>query len=250
MRPLVLLAVCLAVACSVDQKKGKLAKAAVNDTVKVTDGIQKVYYDDGTVRAEIPVKNSKRDGLAREFFRNGKVFQEINYVNGIKEGEAKQFYEHGTLAHVTQYRGNRKHGTQVKYRSDGTLSAEVKFDNDNPCRGLVEYTLSGAKKKKYPTIVVKESNTLMQDGKFTLFLSISENLQADFFEGELDKSGCWNRYSLAPLPSTGRGKAKFEITVSQGEFVMTVINIVARVKTLQGNDCIIERKYNLSIEHP
>jgi hypothetical protein len=51
------------------------------------------------------------------------------------------------------------------------------------------------------------------------------------------------------LPSAGRGKAKLEIPVAQGEFIMTVINIVARIKTLQGNFYLAERKYNLSIEH-
>jgi hypothetical protein len=153
------------------------------------------------------------------------------------------------LAQVTPYRDNKRTGTQLRYRSDGTLSAEVKYDNDNICKGLVEYTLSG-KRKKFPSIIVDESNTLMKNGKYTLLLSLTEtNVQADFFLGALDKSGCWNEYGLERLPSAGRGKAKLEIPVAQGEFIMTVINIVARIKTLQGNFYLAERKYNLSIEH-
>jgi antitoxin component YwqK of YwqJK toxin-antitoxin module len=97
MRLFLLVLFWLLVACSSDRAKEKKAKGKANDTVTVSDGISKVYYEGGGLRAEIPMKRSRRNGLAKEYYKNGKVFQEINYVEGKKDGEARQYYEHGTF---------------------------------------------------------------------------------------------------------------------------------------------------------
>jgi antitoxin component YwqK of YwqJK toxin-antitoxin module len=133
----------------------------------VADGIKKLLFPDGKLKAEIPMKDGKRHGLAKEYYKDGKIFQEVSYVNGIKEGLAKQYYEHGIIAQETSYKDGKRHGVQLKYRGNGKLAAEVKYHFDEVCKGLVEYTLKGEKKKKYSAILVKPLNTLLRNNKYT-----------------------------------------------------------------------------------
>lgn len=226
----------------------KESNEAAADTV-LANGVRTLKFPDGKTKAEIPMKDGKRHGLAKEYYTNGNVFQEVNYVNGVKEGIARQYYEHGVLAQETPFKADKRHGVQLKYRSNGKPSAEVKYNNDELCKGLVEYLLNGDKKKKFPTIVVKPVNTLLKDNQYTLHLSMSDNSNVvEFYVGDLTPEGCVSPYDLERIPATGPGKAAMVFNAVQGEFLMKTVNIVAKVKTPQGNYYITERPYNVSIE--
>lgn len=235
-------------ALSCGRDSGKTGEAGVTDSV--VTGVKKILFADGTVRAEIPMKDGRRHGLAKEYHRNGKVFQELNYNNGIKEGEARQYYEGGPLAQITPYSKGKRSGVQRRYRADGTLSAEVTFNNDEPCRGLVEYTLKGEKKKKYPTIVIEEVNRILASGKFLVVVSMSDKTNAvEFFEGKLAQGGCFDPKLAIAIDKIGPGRSALEFDVAPGTFSMQQLNIIAKVRTALGNTYLTERAHNLSIEY-
>jgi hypothetical protein len=70
----------------------------------------------------------------------------------------------------------------------------------------------------------------------------------EFFVGKLTPEGCFSPYDLERIPAAGAGKAEMIFNVSQGQFLMETVNLVAKVKTVQGNFFITERPYNVSVE--
>ena len=45
-------------------------------------GIEKAYYEDKSLKYELPYKNGKFDGKSKEYYPNGKLESETFYLNG------------------------------------------------------------------------------------------------------------------------------------------------------------------------
>jgi antitoxin component YwqK of YwqJK toxin-antitoxin module len=214
---------------------------------KVKDGVFKSHYNNGKVRAEIIYKEGKKEGLAKEYYETGILFREIEYKGGLKEGVAKRYYKNGNVYQITPYINDTIHGVLKKFRENGKLSSEVPYYKGEACMGLVEYTTQGKVKKKYPTIVITPINTILKNGKYILRVSLSDkNKNVEFFEGKTDSNGCpeYKDYLY-----TKNGVSESEFFIPPGGFMMQELNFIARVKTLQGNYYITQKKFNLAIEN-
>ena len=53
------------------------------------DSISIVYYESGSIEAEIPYKNGYRNGIEKWYYENGKLAGTANYKNGTLEGYKK-----------------------------------------------------------------------------------------------------------------------------------------------------------------
>lgn len=213
------------------------------------DGVVKAYYPGGALRAELSMKNGKRNGRAKEYYKGGGLFQEIDYVDDVKHGKALKYYENGKLFQETPYEKGKLHGIQKKYRDDGRLSAEIPYHNDNQCIGIKEYTLDGAVKKQYPSIVVKTTDNTLTENKYSVIISMSEKTKnVEYFLGELDNGSCLHN-RLSDIYKVKNGIATIDYNLPPGAMVMETINIVAKVKTVQGNYYITQRKFNVAAEH-
>jgi hypothetical protein len=239
----VILAILLAWLISCEPQEKQLVPGPVKD------GIARTYYKDGKKRAEVPMVNGKKHGLAREYYPDGKLYQEIDYRHGIKHGVARRYFETGVLYQETPYDSGRIHGVQKKYRANGRLTAEIPWHFDHECVGLIEYTLEGEVKKQYPTIVITPVDQLASKGIYSLQLGVSDNSRGvEFYTGELSDG----KYigALADRVWGGEdasGKVLLKYTVLPGSQLRQTVNVIARIKTLQGNHLITQKSYRLSI---
>ena len=120
----------------------------------IKNGIEKIYYIQGTLAYTVNYINGKRDGkliwldkkgrkLAQMNYKNGKLEGDeiayfknatvkhiVKYVNDMKEGLQKEYYDNGQLALVVPYVHNKKEGVQKEYTYDDKLYSEVLYKNN------------------------------------------------------------------------------------------------------------------------
>jgi hypothetical protein len=231
-----------------DQKPFKKTEKKNQADKEVKDGIIKTNYADGTLKSEVPVKNGKRNGVAVSYYASGKKQLEIPYTDGKREGVVKSYYENGNLYEETTYVNDQMHGLKRKYKQDGKLAAEVSYHKDQPCIGLREYLNDGLLKKKYPTIVVTPVDQILRSSKYTLRITMTDNIKGvKFYVGKLE-NGCLTD-DLDPVRLAEKGVGEIDYYLPAGSFIMEEINIVAKFNTAGGNPCVTQRKYNLAVEN-
>lgn len=237
-------------ACNVNQKETPPSGKEINN--QTSNDVARSMYEDGTLRAEIPMKDGKRNGTAKQYHKNGNIFMEVDYVNDIQHGWARKYYETGMLYQETPYDSGRMHGIVKKYRTDGKLLSEMPYNFDNPCIGLKEYLMDGSARKKYPTIVVKAKDTMLKDDKYVLQVSMSDGSKnVEYYRGSLLQGNCLSNFMGNIFESkTQKGVGEITYIIPRGTFRMEEINIVAKVTTRLGNTYITQRKYNLAVENP
>jgi hypothetical protein len=229
---------------SIGEKETKTSKKKADK-----DGINRTYYADGKLRSEVPIKDGKKNGLARDFYADGRPRLEIEYVNSVKHGLTKMYYQNGNIYEETPYENGNIHGVQRKFRENGKLSAEAPHASGEPCVGLKEYLVDGSPKKNFPTIVITPINNLLKQDKYTLKLTMSDNAKnVTFYTGKMDNN-CLGTNLERVFETPQKGVSEISYYLSPGMYVMEELNIVAKVKTLQGNYYVTQRKYNVAVEN-
>lgn len=213
------------------------------------DGVVKQYHADGSLKNEIPFERGKKNGVAKNYYKNGRLRQQVSYVDNIKHGDVITYYESGKKYQVTPYDSGRIHGIRKKYRMDGRLMAEVPYYNDEACAGLKEYLTNGELKKQYSSIEVTEINNLLRNNEFILRISMSDNSKkVVYYLGKLDADGCIGEDAMKVVPQRP-GVLELKYSLGPGMFIMEEINIIAVVQTRLGNPYVVQRSYNLAVEH-
>jgi hypothetical protein len=255
MKQIIGLSLLVLVGCLGNPKdKAKTATSPNDSTVdasgKKKNGLIKSYHSDGKLYSAVTYKDGIKDGISYAYYPNGQVNLELTYANGKRTGQSKRYYENGKLYQTTEYKDNNMHGWQKKYRENGSLIAEARFEKDEPCLGLKEYLLDNALKKNFPTILVTPVDELATKGRYTLKLSMSDKTKkVKFYEGKLTAGGCiHDELEYIRLDErTGIGEIVYNLP--PGGFMMEELNLVARVRTLQGNTFITQRTYNVAIDN-
>lgn len=230
--------------------KAASGKGASTPSEDKTNGVVKANYPDGSLRAEIPHVEGLKHGMATEYYKTGKIFQTIEYAKGLKHGWAKRYWENGNLYQETPYDSGKIHGEQKKYREDGKLASVAVYEYDNPCVDLKEYLLDGKQKRDYPKIVITPIDNLWRDNEYILRLSVSDKTKSvEFFTGKLTNGRCLGDQASKVWNTDRNGVGEITITLPPGGFMMEELNIIAKVKTRQGNYYITQRKYNLAIQN-
>lgn len=87
------------------------------------EGIQKCYFEDGTLMSKTSYQNGKEDGK-KMFYKNNMIIAELSYVNG-KEGIGKlySYHENGNLFSETTVNGEKK--VTKQYHQNGKLDTET-----------------------------------------------------------------------------------------------------------------------------
>jgi hypothetical protein len=223
-----------------------------NGKETIVDGnktIKKFYNADGSLRKEIHYEHGVQKGVSKEYYNDGKVYQEVNYENNLREGVARRYFETGVLSQETPYVKDKIHGIQKKYRRSGELMAEIPYQDDHLCMGLKEYSTDGKPKVQYPRIVITPIDNTLRNDTYILRLSLSDNSKGgvEYFLGDLAKAKYIEDYTEKIIVKNGVGEIKYP--VPPGTFLMQQINVIAKIKTSQGNYYITQRAYNLSIEN-
>jgi hypothetical protein len=196
-------------------------------------------------------KNGAKNGVSKEYYSNGNVFQEVMYENNLREGLAKRYFENGILSQETPYENDMMHGVQKKYRRTGELMAEIPYHEDNACVGLKEYTTDGKLKKRYPSIVITPVDKILLDGSYTLEIRLSDGTKGgvEYFEGSLTGGKYLDPNTSKKIWDVRDGVGKIVYRLPPGGFVMQEITIVAKMKTVQANYYITEKRYHLAVEN-
>ena len=171
---------------------------------------------------------------------------EFNYKDNKKHGEYKWYYKNGKIYIEGNYSNGKKHGIFKTYRDNGKLKAEMPWNKGIPCVGLKEYFESG-NLKPVPRLVIKHNNTIKLDNFYSLDVSLSDNSNASFYEGSIDKEGCFNDYYPKINIRKNRGEKSFY--VAPGQLIMRTLTIIAKIKTRDKNFHIIKKNINISAEN-
>jgi MORN repeat variant len=237
-------------AASCDQVSKNRLKTSISDKDSVKNGVVRSLFENRKIRAEINYKNGKKQGLAREYYKEGGLALEIYYEDDIKNGTAKRYHKNGNLYQSTDYKRGKLDGKQTKFRENGSAASEAFYRQDEPCKGLIEYTLDGSQKKKYPSIIITPIDNLLRDNKYTLRVSMSDKSKAvEFYTGDLTEDGCLGESSQKVWGKVTNGSIDIEYHLPPGGFMMERINIIAKVKTVQGNYFVTQKAYNVAAEN-
>lgn len=213
-----------------------------------SDGVDRVYREDGSLYSEMAYKDKKLDGISKTYHSNGKVFREETYANDKKHGKSIQYYQDGTMHSETMYDNGRIEGIVKRYHKDGKLKAEAPFKKGCECLGLKEYILNGDPRPHYPDIVIEAVDKVVESGVYYIRLSVTERVQkAEFYYGNLN-DGCLHD-GLIPIRPTGKDKGEMSYKMVPGQMLTEQVNIVAKIETIAGNILVKQRSYKVSIDH-
>ena len=120
----------------------------------IKNGIEKIYYIEGTLAYAVNYINGKRDGKLVWFDKQGHKIAQMNYKNGKLEGEEIAYFTNGQIKHIVKYVNDMKEGLQKEYYDNGQLALEVPYVH-NKKEGLQkEYTYEG---KLYSEVMYKNN---------------------------------------------------------------------------------------------
>ncbi|HXB41634.1 MAG TPA: toxin-antitoxin system YwqK family antitoxin [Bacteroidia bacterium] len=90
------------------------------------DSIQKTRDSNGGLLL-IPWKNGKVNGVQKVYYLDGKLRAEGIFVDGKAEGYSKQYSPNGLLVRVSYFRNNFRHGTDTSFFENGTIRSLFNF---------------------------------------------------------------------------------------------------------------------------
>ena len=91
-------------------------------TYFVKSTIQQLFYRNGQLREEVPVRKNRRHGVARTWHKNGLRASEEPYQDGLLHGVCRQWSETGRL--LGKYRMVHGTGIQRAWHENGRLQLE------------------------------------------------------------------------------------------------------------------------------
>jgi len=95
-------------------------------------GTNKLFYDDGTKRAEVNYINDKKEGVYKEYFSTGELALEVPYKKDRKDGIQKEYFPNGALSSKVHYVNGYKEGRQIWYDKHGRIIKTESFKMDRP----------------------------------------------------------------------------------------------------------------------
>ncbi|MEE4197181.1 MAG: hypothetical protein V2I54_06025 [Bacteroidales bacterium] len=207
--------------------------------------IKKAYYDNGTLKSEITIKNKRKNGPAKKYYTTGELHTLVHYVNNIKEGEAVWYYKNGQPYRITPYKNNRIHGVRKMFYDDGILMAEVPYQMGIPQPGLKEYNKNGELLTNYPELVFSARDLIAEENLYILQCRLSNRSPRVKFYQKV--KGTDGKERLVELPAKN-GVVSLEFHVPARIRDTKTITIYARMKSTLGNPYITKSSYTFSLD--
>ncbi len=86
------------------------------------------YYDDQSMLSSIDnYENGKLNGMNKVFFLNGSLASEIPFVDGLKNGDFIEYFSDGTIKMQGTYQDNTYSGKYLQNYADGKLMVEGEY---------------------------------------------------------------------------------------------------------------------------
>lgn len=131
------IAIALSILCSCDRPAGAPQRSAekpaadVADTagtVRITDGMEEIRANDGSLRMRGPKVDGLRHGTWTSFFPNGMIRSRGQFEQGIQHGSTEVYHESGLPYYTGQYHQGNPTGEWNFYSADGTHLKTVLYD--------------------------------------------------------------------------------------------------------------------------
>ena len=106
-------------------------------------GIAKQYYEDKSLKAEVPYLNGKIEGIEKQYYPDGKLKSEANFIDGILEGKVIGYYENGNIEYEENYKNDEFNGLIKNYYESGKLKIVVNYKNAKPDGLAIAYHENG-----------------------------------------------------------------------------------------------------------
>ena len=101
----------------------------VSDEKEPFTGIAKDYYEDKSLKAEVPYVNGLIEGFGKQYYPGGKLKSEANFVKGLFQGRVTGYYENGNLKYEENYKDDELDGSTKNYYENGQLKIELNYKN-------------------------------------------------------------------------------------------------------------------------
>ena len=117
---------------------------ATQALAQAPDGVQKDFYDDGTLAREITRSGGELDGPWRLYYPSGQLEEEQFYVAGRIDGVERKFHENGQLAAEVHWTDGERDGDFRNFDRDGNLTMQGAYVRGRPSGTQEEFWPSGA----------------------------------------------------------------------------------------------------------
>lgn len=102
------------------------------------EGIYKLFYPDGKLYYELPLKKGVWQGTQKSYYPDGKIMAEVEFKNDVKEGKAKYYYHSGQISSEGNFLNDLKEGIWKSYDDNGDMDSE-EFYTDGLLQGNAGY---------------------------------------------------------------------------------------------------------------
>lgn len=229
---------------SCDQIKSYTEKVTVAENPNVV----KKYHQNGKLRAYYEVNDiKKRHGDAKFYNEKGILTKSFVYENGEKIN-AMQYYENGNPLMEVNYINDAKDGYTRRFYENGKIESEILYRDNQPGKGLKEYSKSGKLRAWYPNFIIEPIDQLQTNGKYTINVYFDKQpARGNYYMGQLT-DGIFMNTSLRKLGKSNY-KGQFVMKPARGTILMEKLYFVGEYKTPTGNKYIVEKTFNLAIDN-
>ena len=92
-----------------------------NIVKKKSDGLEKIFHDNGKLKSEDNWLNGKREGLAKGWYDNGQLFFECNWKNDKAHGLSQDWYDNGNKKSEHDHINGELNGKYLSWDINGNL---------------------------------------------------------------------------------------------------------------------------------
>lgn len=86
------------------------------------------YYSDGTLKSSIEQdEQGLKHGVQKTFWENGSIKGEYGWSHGVADGTVREYSDDGKLISVGHFTNGQQDSTEVQYYSDGTIKANCEY---------------------------------------------------------------------------------------------------------------------------
>lgn len=195
--------------------EGRLKTERTIDKDSLTQGIAKMFYEDGTLHAELNFKDNKKEGLEKSYYRSGKIKHIGLNSSGKQDSMWIWYYESGVLEETANWINGASHGENISYYTNGMIKM-FRFYFFGDLIYVREYDSSG--------------NVIKEEGRIPIGIAYNKN---NLKVGEL-----FNMVILAGL--LPQWNAILEIRDGEGKIIKKINDKSGFEKVLWGNRVVIK----------
>ncbi|HBB67898.1 MAG: hypothetical protein A2X28_01015 [Elusimicrobia bacterium GWA2_56_46] len=141
----------------------------------VKDGSYREYYDNGNLKTEKTVINSKTSGPLRAYYPGGVLQSEAYYLDGALNGTVRVYNENARLLFEQNFRGGVPNGWFREFNETGELKSELFYADghaaEKPKAAEAKTPEAAAAPETPDSMVTAKAVSLARGERFTFYLN-------------------------------------------------------------------------------